>query len=347
MEKLIEGALAGALKRNRDRFNTKYALARRQMPALEAEAFAEHLRSTVSPVADVVGRHFADSVDAVVDALYDLSLELVGKGFLGEQTRYPALLDGWRRLMVTIPHFLVSDPALISGSVSNALYNLSTTAGARPTEWMESMIHVGWVCPDAAAFLEAGKVIAWRSGMAHYREGALEACRALDPDVTLTALGVPDVKSAAPLDVILDRMLADPWLHPETIDHGKGRRKVLKIVSRAGAFRGFGGVFPAPPRVAVSGGEFLVFDNETWWTLTADLFGSILHRVGPKIPGLKNETNPAFKIDSRGRVLKESESAHFPALSNSSSSASNDTTLAVTVPLSHSVYLVAMVEDSQ
>ncbi|MCI0486287.1 MAG: hypothetical protein L0229_06770 [Blastocatellia bacterium] len=347
MEKLIEGALAEALKRNRDRFNTKYALARRSVPALLPEAFAEHLRSTVSPIADVVGSHFVDCVDAVVDALYDLSLELVGKGFLGEQTRYPALLDGWRKLLVAVPHFLVSDPALVCGSVSNALYNLSTTAGARPGEWIKGMIQMGWICSDAASFLEAGKVIAWRSGMAHYREGALEACRKLDPDVARAALGVMDVKSAAPIDVILDRMARDPWQHPATVDHGMGRKKVLKIVSRAGAFRGFGGLFPAPPRVAVRGGEFLVFDNETWWTLTADLFGSTLHRVGPKIPGLKNEINPAFKIDSSGRVLKESEGARFPALSKSSSSASNETTLAVTVPLSHSVYLVAMVEDFQ
>ena len=347
MEKLIEGALAEALKRNRDRFNTKYAIARRHMPALEADAFAEHLRSTLSPIADIVGNHFAEHIDAVVDALYDLSLELVGKGFLGEQTRYPALLDGWRRLLVSIPQFLISDPALICGSISNALYNLSTTEGARAGEWIKGMIHMGWICQDAVSFLESGKVVAWRSGMAHYREGALEVCRTLDPDVARSALGIMDLKNAAPLDVILDRMSADPWQHPSTVDEGKGRRRVLKIVSRAGEFRGFGGVFPAPPRVAVSGGEFLVFDNETWWTLTADLFGSTLHRVGPKIPGLKNDTNPAFKIDSSGRVLKERESAHFSSLSKSSSSASNETTLAVTVPLSHSVYLVAMVEDFQ
>jgi hypothetical protein len=55
MEGLITGPLAEALKGGRDRFNTRFAYARRNNPSLDADAFAEHLRSVLGPIADALG----------------------------------------------------------------------------------------------------------------------------------------------------------------------------------------------------------------------------------------------------------------------------------------------------
>src|SRR5689334_19475574 len=102
----IEGPLAEALRRGRERFNTRFAYARHRFPALDAEAVKAHLRSTVAPIAAAVHDYDAGRVDEVVDAVYDLSLELIGGGYLATQSRYPALLKAWREMLPRLPHLL-------------------------------------------------------------------------------------------------------------------------------------------------------------------------------------------------------------------------------------------------
>ncbi|HKY04823.1 MAG TPA: hypothetical protein VJQ56_08035, partial [Blastocatellia bacterium] len=160
MEGLITGPLAQALKQGRERFNTRFAYARRADLSLDADAFADHLRLVVQPIADAVARVAPERVYKTVEALYDISLELVGKGFLGKETKHPALLQGWSRMFTELPHLVAADAALFAGSVSNALYNLSVTAGARPAYWLDAMTAIGQGCTDVQTFLEAGKVVA-------------------------------------------------------------------------------------------------------------------------------------------------------------------------------------------
>ncbi|HWP44721.1 MAG TPA: hypothetical protein VNO14_15845 [Blastocatellia bacterium] len=341
MEGLIAGPMAEALRQGRDRFNTRFAYARRSSPSLDQEAFAEHLRSVVRPIADAVFRVAPDKVYETVEALYDISLELVAKGFLGKEIRYPALLAGWTRLFVELPHLLASGPALFAGPVSNALYNLSVTAGARPAYWIDAMIGIGRNCSDVRDFLEAGKAVAWRSGMAHYREGALEACRNLSPEIARAALSIPD-SNTGDLSAILDELAADPWLAPAVAARGEQANRRLKIVSAVGGFRGFGGFFRRPPEVVEIDGEIVASDGEEMWVIVADIFGATLHRAGSGLPARKTRGAPAFKIDKSGKVTKEASTAVFSELASPSSSASNHHTLAVTIPLSHAVYLVAM-----
>src|SRR5205807_3136573 len=133
---LIEGPLAEALKRGRDRFNTKFAYARHRFPALDGETVKAHLRVTVAPIAEAVHATAADGVDAVVDALYDLSLELIGGGFIGVESRYPALLRAWRELLPRLPHLVAREPSRFVSAITNAVYQLSATATARPTFWI-------------------------------------------------------------------------------------------------------------------------------------------------------------------------------------------------------------------
>jgi hypothetical protein len=340
MEGLITGPLAEALKEGRDRFNTRFAIARRSNPALDRDGFAEHLRSVVRPIADSVFAAAPDRVYKTVESLYDISLELVASGFLGKETKYPALAQGWERMFVALPHLLASDTALFAGSVTNALYNLSVTAGARPAFWIDAMIAIGRACRDVQSFLDAGKVIAWRSGMAHYRAGALEACRALSPEMARAALSIPE-SNTTPVPIILDRLSGDPWLPPAMAGQVSQTGKLLRVVSAVGGFRGFGGFFRRPPEVIEIDGEIVAFDGEDPWVIVADIFGATLHRAGTELPARRPGGAPAFKIDKKGKVTKEALTAVFSELAGSSSSASDGNTLAVTIPLSHSVYLIA------
>jgi hypothetical protein len=341
VEELITGPMAEALKQGRDRFNTRFAYARRSSPSLDADAFAEHLRSVVRPIADAVFLVAPGKVYKTVESLYDISLDLVAKGFFGREMKYPALSRGWMQMFVALPHLLASDPALFAASVSNALYNLSTTAGARPAYWIDAMTAIGRGCADVRAFLEAGKAVAWRSGMAHFREGALEACRNLSPEMARAALSIP-AANASPIRVILDELSADPWLAPAEAGGPARPARRLKIVSAAGGFRGFGGFFKRPPGVIERDGEIVAYDGEDLWVIVADIFGATLHRAGSELPASRPGRAPAFKIDKSGKVTNEAATAQFSELAGSSSSASNRHTLAVTIPLSHRVYLIAM-----
>ncbi|OAI48266.1 hypothetical protein AYO44_07490 [Planctomycetaceae bacterium SCGC AG-212-F19] len=340
VENVINGPLARVLQAGRPRFNALFARARQTTPTLDGAAFAHHLRQIVSPIADAVAAVAADRLGETVNTLYELSLDLVGKD-LG--VRYPAVLQGWMTLLRDFPAHLASAPRLFAGSVTNALYNLATVSGARPEEWLTSMPQVGSRCADVTTFLEAGKICAWRAGMAHYRQGALETCRRLSPQMAGAALGAPDVTDAADIERMIDRLRDDPWLSVQAAAAKavNGNRR-LRVVKKAGGFRGFGGPFPAPPSVTCVDGEFLVHDGESSWHLKADRFGATLQRTENGVE--KGGGAGPFRISANGTVKCGEHSERFPELQGNRSSAANQTTLAVTVPLSHLVYLVALAE---
>src|SRR2546423_1862172 len=81
----------------------------------------------------------------------------------------------------------------------------------------------------------------WRAGLAHYRAGALAVCAQLPPALARAALGLPP-DARIGLEDLIARLMADPWLEPATLA-GPAHARELRIVARAGAFRGFGGLF--------------------------------------------------------------------------------------------------------
>ncbi len=349
MEKLITGAFAQILEASRARFNARFAEARRFQPRLDPAAFSDHVRSVVAPLVEAVARERADKAAEVADVLYDLSLDLLGQEFLGPDSRYPFIVEGWRFLLPRLSRFIAEAPREVVGSMTNALYNLSTTPGARPGEWAASLLKLAEVCPDAPTLLKAGQVAAWRAGMAHYRLTVLDLCRDLPPPAVLIALGLSPQADHPPLDQLLESLKANPWLHPDS--HLPPPTSHLQIVSRVGAFRGFGGLFLAPPAVmSTAEGQFVVRDGEHAWLLTADLFGATLHRADGETLPTKSRPCAHFQIDPTGRVSKIpvrgqklSHSQTFPDLKGFTAAADNSTTLAVTTPLSHAVYLIALV----
>ncbi|HJQ27303.1 MAG TPA: hypothetical protein VKA60_25680 [Blastocatellia bacterium] len=338
---LIQGPLAEALKRGRDRFNTKFAYARRRFAALDTDAVKEHLRLIVAPIAEAVHASAADRVDEVIDALYDLSLELLGGGLLGRESRYPALGRAWREMLPRVPHLVAREPARLVSAITNAIYNLSKAATARPTFWLDTMTQLGTTCGDVQAFLEAGKVVAWRSGLAEYRDGALAACLSMDEAMARAALGLADAEETH-VATIIERLRQDRWLAPAAAARATDAEKRLRVVAVVGAFRGFGGVFVEPPRVLLHEGEWLAYDREACWLVTADLFGATFHRAGQRPPAGDRPAQFDFKLDRSGHVMKATHAATFAQLADASSSAATDTTLAVTLPRSHSIYFVAL-----
>src|SRR5262249_14803341 len=167
--------------------------------------------------------------------------------------------------------------------------------------------------------LQAGKVCAWRAGLAHLREGALETCGRLAPKLARAALGLSPAAKSLPLETVVQELRADPWLDPASLGKAPAPEKRLRVVGAVGAFRGFGGPFLRPPRVAYAEGHFLASDGERCWVLCADRFGATLHPAGADLP--PDGSDSFFQIDKKGKVTRDKESQFFPELKDPSSRA--------------------------
>jgi hypothetical protein len=334
---------AEILAARRGRFNAQFAEARRYRPSLEAADFSAHLTGVLGPIVEAVAERHSQKVMTVTDALYDLSLDLVSREFLGPRSRYPAVVEGWSELLRRLPGHLAAAPRRLAAAITNALYQLEATPEARPREWMQAVAALAEITDDVEALLQAAQVAAWRAGLAHYRLSALERCRELTPALAVLALGISHSPplSSKKISKVIDALLADPWLDPaKALEGGQARR--LQLVRRAGAFRGFGGLFMAPPFVTCPDGQLVVSDGGNHWLLYADRFGAVFQRTEPVKAGRTKQTKSQFKVELDGRVGYDEERASFPVVARSQSSAANATTLAVTTPLSHSVYLFAL-----
>jgi hypothetical protein len=336
----LTGAFAQFLKANRERCNAKFASARHFKPTLDGDVFGEHLSLTVAPIVEAVAQVQPTQANATAELLYDLSLDLLGQEFIGSHSRYPFINEGWRTLLPALAKHIVVAPRQVIGALTNALYNISLVSSARPQAWIDDLIALAPLCADVRTLLSVGQILAWRVGLAHYRNGALELCKQLDPKLVLLILQLPAQLSKPSVPDLLNRIIADPWLHPSTFAQSNKSKQTLQIVAQVGAFRGFGGLFLSPPTVTVAGDQFIVRDGEQHWVLTADCYGATFHRSDPATGDV--DAGP-FEVDRNGKVTRERMSQTFPELANFTSSADNHTTIAVTTPLSHAVFLVAVV----
>jgi len=332
---IVSETLAAVLRSGRETFNSQFAQARRQYPALDVVSFSAFLVAVVDPLVRAVAQMRPEQVAEVTMHAYETGLTLAGQRLVGSGARYPEISDGLCRIGVAAPTLFAEAPGVMLASVSNALHTLASTPGGRAAEWIEEMVRLANVATGSAEFLRAGQIVAWRSGLAHYRTGALSVGDTLPEKVALAAIGA---NNGATWTGVRDRLAADPWHTPGNVASS------LRIVGRAGAFRGYGGLFTEPPQVAPYGDDFMVRSAGEYWLLTANAFGATFHRAAeaewrsvsgqPPVP-------PSLKIQ-RGKVTWQNASVDLPLRGEISSAAANATTLALSSTTSHSIWLIAL-----
>jgi hypothetical protein len=327
-----EAPLAEALRRGRDRCNARVAMARAQGLRWDEVAFATHLVEGVAPAVAAVARVAPGRVDAVVDALLGLSLELVARDVVGPSARCPLVRDAWRHLLPMLAPRLAEEPQRVAAAVTNGVVNLVEQQGARAADWLRFMGEVGPRVSAVEELLACGQVLAWRAGMAHLREAALAVWDALPEGVARETLGIP--RDAVVSRERLRRDLEDPWHVP-----GVGiPSPALRVVGWVGGFRGFGGPFLAPPDLVVSAGLVWARDGEQAWSLHADCFGLGLQR-GDSPEAVDNEAPAALAPD--GTLTFHACTACLPGLAGASCVAATEHVVAVAFPRSHRVAVVA------
>jgi hypothetical protein len=327
---MVSEPLAFVLRSGRDVLNAQFAAARRLYPELEHERFRAFLGSTADVLATEVHAARPERVADVVMAAYELGLELVGKRLLATASG-PAIEAGWRALAAAAPTLLAAEPRRVLAAVTNALHQLTTTPGARPEAWTRDLAALAPRCPDAATLLKVGQLRAWMAGLAHFRASALAVGDALPEALALAAVGGTGSWAA-----LRARLAADPWFVPAEAEAAAPVRGV-------GAFRGFGGAFRAPPRIALHRGQLVASSGDEAWLLVVDAFGATFHRASPEeraaaasatLPADTRWTNETLTV--RGRKLAA------PIRGALTSVAADATTLAITSSLTHTIAVVAL-----
>ncbi len=323
-------AFQEALQKGRSRYNAAYAAAKRAGGDIEPDLFAGWLRDTIAPIIHATAAARPERTEAVLDALYEISLNLLGRDLAGPRARTQAINAGWKTILPRIPFLLAEHPAEIAGQVSNALHTLESL-GADTSLWISLMGEME--NRDRNRFLDCGRIAAWRVGAANQRSAALEAVDRVDRALALHALGLTDWEQ-------IGELRRNPWYRSE-----KSRARGLAIVSRLGSFRGFAGLpgsglFIAPPQVFASDGRLFAFDGENTWIIHADRFGSLLVRT-PYVEG-SFTPDPRVRLGSDGDLRLGTSHGKFPDLARSTSHAYDGVTLAVTVSWSHAIRLLAV-----
>lgn len=255
----LSPVLARELAAGRAQFNARVAAAGRARTGFDTAALAEAVRVRIDPLAMAIEAVAPDRVGAVVDAAFTLSITLTEHALTGERR---ALVDRlWREVAAPLAGAIAERPEPVLAMLTNAALTLAATPGARPLEWIGHLAALGPLL-DAGTLTAAGQVTAWRSGMAHYRPGALAAADSLPEPLALAAAGATgdwaETRTA---------LAADRWWRPDGAAAGM----------RFGGFTGFGGPFAMPPEVRAGGEGFVVCSGDRYGLLVADAWGATLH----------------------------------------------------------------------
>lgn len=266
----VSAPLAEVLRGGRAEFNRRYAEAQHRYPALDAQAFSDYLVGPVDQIASAVARSDGAAVAAVVDAAFELGLSLHAQRWIGPGARTAGIVETWTALAQHAPQHLVQAPMRVLAALANALVHWWGQGGGAP--WARTLLRVAVRARTPEDLLRAGQVAAWRHGMAHYRDSALERLRTLDRELASLVLEVPLEQWD---ETMLTRLHQDRWWRP---DAGSDRR-AASLAGSVGEFIGYGGRFAEPPIVAFRAGQLLLQSGQERYALYADAFGATLQAV--------------------------------------------------------------------
>jgi len=327
---LLDQRLIELLESRKEAFNRRFVEVRQHYRQLSPGAFSQVLRERVLPVADTVLQVAPEHLAAVFDTLYDTALRLTALELIGPGSRQPLLDRAFVELLPSAAHLIAPAASERIPALLNALYNLGMEPAADAERWLRIMVELAQRERRGGVYLDCGKVAAWICGMAHYRDAALSIAPNLPREHLASMLDVADAQSDLP------QRLADPWLRFD------GGARKLRLVARSGGFIGFDGPFVEPPDVACFGDRLYAFDRQAAWRVFADRFGVLMRRYGTDLPDGDPQGNTNFRVNRKGEVRIGEHTEAFPQLADCSSQAATAHTLAVALPHSHHIFLVAV-----
>lgn len=322
---MISPAFAAILASGRAQFNGRAAEARRRFPALDMTAFGAFLHDGVDPLVAAVAAAAPERAGSVTLAAYDMALELVGHGLAGPAAKNPFLNTVWRELAPSFAPLLAAAPVEVLGMLSNAAIHLGAVAAARPAQWQRELAALAPQVATVAQLRAVGQVLAWRAGVAHFRQGALAAADTLPPALALAAFGEP----GAQWPQVHAQLMANPWR-----GNADGRE--------FGSFTGLGGDFGTPPQVRATPDGFVVRSAERHYLLVADAYGAVLHGATAQEFELAQTGVPASVRLDGATVHVGARSIALDLPPGDIAIVANAHTLAITSPWTHAIRLLPL-----
>jgi hypothetical protein len=329
----VSDALAAVLTSGRAHFNSRVSEARHRYPAFDAMAFAAFLRTGLDSVARSVAEITPERTAPVVLDAYDIALELVAQGQAGAGARNDLVERVWTELVPKLARLVVAEPVDVLGALSNAAIYIASVPTARGSDWLDGMVALAQHADSNAILRSLGTIMAWRAGLAHFREGALQCADALPESLALLAVGANDTTN---WPAIRDAYRANPWWSPLP----SARDAILNGMD-AGQFTGFGGTFAQPPTVRACPQGFLVRSADRFSLLVADIHGAVLLPATPDeyASAEKATTYPPVQI-TRYQLLIGDRRIDTDLPEDGFAAVGNEHTIAVTSPYSHLIRLL-------
>jgi hypothetical protein len=322
---MISSAFASILASGRAQFNGRAAEARRRFPSLDMAAFGAFLHDGVDPLVVAVAAAAPERVGSATLAAYDMALELVGHGLAGPAAKNSFVNTVWRELAPQFSPLLAMAPVEVLGMLSNAAIHIASVAGARPAQWQGELAALAAQIATLAQLRAVGQVLAWRAGVAHFRQGALAAADTLPPALALAAFGEP----GAHWPQVHAQLMANPWR-----GNADGRE--------FGSFSGLGGDFGTPPQVRATNDGFVVRSGERHYLLVADAYGAVLHSAtAQEFEQAQTGMQADVRLDG-ATVHLGARSIALDLPAGDIALAANAHTLAITSPWTHAIRLLPL-----
>lgn len=330
----VSTALAEVLRGGRAEFNRRYAEAQHRYPGLDAQAFSDYLGGPVDQIATRVARRDASAVAAVVEAAYDIGLTLHAQRWIGPGARTAGIVETWLALAEQAPQHLVQAPAQVLAALANALVHWWAHGGGAP--WARTLLRVAVRARTPEDLLRAGQVAAWRHGLAHYRDSALERLRTLDRELAALVFELPLAQWD---EGVLARLQQDRWWRP---DAGSDRR-AASLAGTVGEFIGYGGRFPEPPIVGHRDGQLLLQSGQERYALYADAYGANLQAVAEAPLRAALRLPAGYSLD-QGVLIGPGVRIALGDRGEITSAAADAHTLVLTHAWSHAATLIALAQ---
>lgn len=266
----ISQTLADALAAQRSELNARFRVVQSLHQGLDSGQLFDFMRECVDPLILAVQREHSSDVQSVVRAAYDSALQLLLHRSLNSPQQRAWLKSMWRGVLSRVPALVASEPGRLIGALNNALLNIGGSGHTIAERWLIELERIAPRCARAEQLLACGQVLAWRAGLAHYRDGSLQLLQSFEPSLLSAVMDVDPTEAS---DVV-GRIRRDRWFDPRHVSDGQPR-----VLARVGSFRGFGGQFVQPPVVAPHGDGWVVRSGAEQWFLTADAFGHSFHRA--------------------------------------------------------------------
>jgi hypothetical protein len=326
----ISPAFTSILRERRHAYNYRWSETRSRFPHLTSDDAASFFVNDLAPLIDVLDASSvqADQLELLCDIAVDVGLRATGLRLLGVNASQPWVTELWRSAFPALAHLIAANPLAIITEMSHATAQFSAHGASRPQQWLRLLTALGPQAADLEQLRLLGKVIAWRSGLAHYRTGALAAADGLPPALVERALEIPAGQSWSSLRVALQESKWPSSLVSDTA-----------LLTKVGSFRGFGGEFLEPPMLATGHNDLIARSGGDAWLVSADVFGSTLHRIDDDgRPAGTTVEEPTVILGDY--VFVGSQAVELGAAAPVTSAVQQGNVLAISLKNSHAIWLL-------